>query len=574
LYGCYIIGLNAYTLYPKEAPLMSAVTGDDLRQAFVSGARYLELYRDAVNSLNVFPVPDGDTGTNMLLTMRAALERCSQEPYAAAGEAIGDLADGAFWGARGNGGVILSQFLRGFAEGSKDVVAYDAADIARALSRARDAAYGAVGQPVEGTMLTVIHSMSERAGEMAVQGGELSARGLWSAAYDASKDALARTPDMLPVLREAGVVDSGGMGILVIWGGALCHLTGMADEELRAVLDGFVSVGRAGQEEMDRAFLDAIEEVQWGYCTQFIITGEELSPDLIRQRLNEMYESAVIVGDDRNVRVHLHALDPGPPLSYGASMGRLSHIEIQNMTDQNVDFVSGHREAGAPAVQPPTALAVIAVVSGEGLAQLFRDTGCSVVVSGGQTMNPSVGELMDAVRSANAGQTIILPNNKNIVVSAEQACAGKPDLHVIPSDTVPQGVAALLAFNPEDSLEANLDSMRGALDGVSTIEVTRAVRDSTVGGVAVRMGQFIGLVDGDLKVAAESPEQALGQSLDTAGLSRDAVVTLYLGEDAAQKDAEAIATSIVNSMETAYPGIQIDVVNGGQPHYHYLASVE
>ena len=554
---------------------MTAITGDDIREAFTAGTRYLEWYRDAVNSLNVFPVPDGDTGTNMLLTMRAALERCSQQRYATAGEAIGDLADGAFWGARGNGGVILSQFLRGFAQGSKGLDVYGESDLARALSNARIAAYGAVGQPVEGTMLTVIRSLSECADGLLAQNAGINPRELWSSAFAAGREALAKTPEMLPVLREAGVVDSGGMGILVLWGGALSYLTGMAEDTLKTSLDGFTAVGQTGAVEMDRAFLEAIEEeVQWGYCTQFIITGEELAPDYIRQHLTETYQSAVIVGDDRNVRVHLHALDPGPPLSYGASIGQLSHIEIQNMTDQNVDFVSGHREAQAPAVRPPTALAVIAVVAGKGLAQLFRDTGCSVVVSGGQTMNPSVGELLGAVQSANAGQTIILPNNQNVVVSAEQACAGKPDLHVIPSNTVPQGVAALLAFNPEDSLESNLDSMRGALDGVSTIEVTRAVRDSTVGGVAVRMGQFIGLVDGDLKVAAESPEQALGQSLDTAGLSPDAVVTLYLGEDAAQKDAEAIATSIVNSMETAYPGIQIDVVNGGQPHYHYLASVE
>ena len=212
---------------------MSAVTGDDLRQAFVSGTRYLELYRETVNSLNVFPVPDGDTGTNMLLTMRAALERCSQEPYAAAGEAIGDLADGAFWGARGNGGVILSQFLRGFAEGSNDVVAYDAADIARALSYARIAAYGAVGQPVEGTMLTVIRSLSECSDGLLAQNAGINPRELWSSAFAAGREALAKTPEMLPVLREAGVVDSGGMGILVLWGGAFAYLTGMADEELR-----------------------------------------------------------------------------------------------------------------------------------------------------------------------------------------------------------------------------------------------------------------------------------------------------------------------------------------------------
>ena len=545
---------------------MTGISGDDIKEAFASGTRFLEMYREMVNALNVFPVPDGDTGTNMLMTMRAALERCSQETFATAWEAIDALADGAFWGARGNGGVILSQFLRGFAEGSKDLNSYSGADLGRALSRAKDAAYRAVGQPVEGTMLTVVRSLSECADRILEQDAGQDAKDLWSAAFTAGRDTLSRTPDMLPVLREAGVVDAGGMGILVIWGGALCYLTGMGDEELRAALDiGYVGDLPTSRDAMDRAFLEAIEEVQWGYCTQFIIAGGELSPDAIRQRLSEMYESAVIVGDSRNVRVHLHALDPGPPLSYGASIGQLSHIEIQNMTEQNIEFVSGHREP-----QPPTQLAVVAVVAGDGLGQLFRETGCSVVVSGGQTMNPSVGELLDAVQAANAEHTIILPNNKNIVVAAEQACAGKPDLHVIRSTTIPQGVAALLTFNPEDSLDANLSAMRGALRGVTTIEVTRAVRDSTVGGVEVAMGQYIGLVDGDLDVAGGSPERALRQSLDRAGLSSDHIVTLYLGEDAVQEDAE----TLVRLLESEFPGIQIDLVYGGQPHYHYLASME
>ena len=544
---------------------MTVISGSDIREAFASGTRWLESYREAVNSLNVFPVPDGDTGTNMLLTMRASLERASQGGYASASEAIGELADGAFWGARGNGGVILSQFLRGFAQGSKGIESYEGSDLALALAEAETAAYGAVGQPVEGTMLTVIRSMAECAREAVAATGELDARELWAAAFAAARAALTRTPDMLPVLREAGVVDSGGMGILVLWGGALSHLTGLSDEELKSHLDGFAIVGQAGADEMDRAFLEAIEEVEWGYCTQFIITGEQLSPDQIRQHLSGMYESAVVIGDEHNVRVHLHALDPGAPLSYGASVGQLSHIEVQNMTEQNVDFVSGHRDA-----RPPTQLAVVAVTAGDGLIRLFGDIGCSVVVSGGQTMNPSVGELLDAVQSANAENTILLPNNKNIVVSAEQASAGRSDLHVIPSKTVPQGVAALLAFNPEDSLSSNLHSMLAALDAVTTVEVTRAVRDSTVGGVEVAGGQFIGLVDGELEVATETPEEALRLSLEEAGISADLVVTLYLGEDGVQEDANVL----VSSLESDFPGVQIDMVFGGQPHYHYLASVE
>ena len=545
---------------------MTAITGDDIKEAFTTGARYLELYRESINALNVFPVPDGDTGTNMLLTMRSALERCSQDGYATAEDAIGDLADGAFWGARGNGGVILSQFLKGFADGSVGLGSYGGPDLGRALAGAQTAAYGAVGQPVEGTMLTVIRSLAEHVRERLQETPGSDSRDLWQSAFAAGRDALAQTPDMLPVLREAGVVDAGGMGILVLWGGALCHLVGMKDEELKAVLDiGYVPNVETGRDEMDSAFLEAIEEVEWGYCTQFVITGEGLSPDGIRQHLSESYQSAVIIGNDRNVRVHLHALDPGPPLSYGASVGQLSHIEIQNMTEQNVDFVSGHRES-----RPASPLAVVAVAAGDGLSQVFRETGCAVVVSGGQTMNPSVAELVEAVQVANAGETILLPNNKNIVVSAEQAQARIPNLHVVPTTTVPQGVAALLSFNPEGSLESNLDSMERALSEVITIEVTHAVRDSAVGGIDVSEGQMIGLVDGDLTVTSDSPEETLRQCLEAAGFSEDVVVTLYLGEDGNQQDAEAL----VSELEGRAPGVHIDMVYGGQPHYHYLASIE
>ena len=545
---------------------MTAITGDDIMGAFTTGARYLELYRESINALNVFPVPDGDTGTNMLLTMRSALERCSQDGYTSAGEAIGDLADGAFWGARGNGGVILSQFLKGFADGSASLDSYEGPDLGRALAGAQTAAYSAVGQPVEGTMLTVIRSLAEHVQERLQETPGSDSRGLWQSAFAAGRDALARTPDMLPVLREAGVVDAGGMGILVIWGGALCHLVGMEDEELKAVLDiGYVPNVETGRDEMDSAFLEAIEEVEWGYCTQFVISGEGLSPDGIRQHLSESYQSAVIIGNDRNVRVHLHALDPGPPLSYGASVGQLSHIEIQNMTEQNVDFVSGHRET-----RPASKLAVVAVAAGDGLARLFRETGCAAVVSGGQTMNPSVAELVEAVEAANAHETILLPNNKNIVISAEQARDRIPNLHVVPTTTVPQGVAALLAFNPEGSLESNLSSMEQAMGEVVTIEVTRAVRDSIIGGVDVEEGQMIGLVDGDLTIASESPEETLRLSLEAAGISSDMVVTLYLGEEGGQDDAEAL----VSELEARVAGVQVDLVYGGQPHYHYLASIE
>ena len=543
---------------------MPTLTGHDLRQAFAAATGCLERHRDAINALNVFPVPDGDTGTNMLLTMRSAMEQCPAVDEPTTGEVAAGLADGAFWGARGNSGVILSQFLKGFAEAFKDTHVCSGTDLARAFDQATDAAYRSVARPVEGTMLTVIRALSESAKEKLDQDADLLS--LWEDAFLAGRAALEGTPDQLPVLREAGVVDAGGMGVVVIMGGALCYWTG-SDEELveRAVAAGYVDSAAATNTGVDSDYLDALAETYWGYCTQFLISGESLSPETLRQHLAAMSDSAVVVGDESRVRVHVHALDPGPALSYGTSLGQLSQIDIQNMSQQNRAFVAGHRKPGSgPDV------AVVAVVPGDGLASLYREAGCHAVVSGGQSMNPSVRDLMEAVEAAAGGETIILPNNKNVVAAANQAVATNPHLHVVPTNTVPQGVAALLAFNPEESLEHNLGSMQAALAGVVSIEVTKAVRQVTLGGVEVTEGEYISLLDGDLAASGDSPEAALQSVLEMAGLSSDKVVTMYVGADAHLAEAEVMQ----QQLETQNPGMQVDVVYGGQPHYHYLASVE
>ena len=544
---------------------MNQLDADDLRQAFLAATRCLEDYRDVINALNVFPVPDGDTGTNMLLTLRSATERFEQSPATTVADVAAEIADGAFWGARGNSGVILSQFFKGFAEGLRGNETCGGADLTRVFHLATEAAYKSVGHPVEGTMLTVIRSLSQAAQEKLAQ-GEDDARSLWETAFLASKEALYRTPSQLSVLREAGVVDAGGMGIVVIVGGALSYLSGQDQVDLG--VEGYVDVSQipASVAKVDSDYLDTTEEALWGYCTQFLIAGQGLEPEEVRERFTEMADSAVVVGDDRYVRVHIHAPDPGPALSYGVSLGDISEINIENMNQQNREFVAGHRSR-----EEAPALAVVAVAPGEGLTRLFRENGCATVVSGGQTMNPSILQLRDAAQVAGAQDVIILPNNKNIVAAAEQAASVENShLHVVPSRTVPQGVAALLAFNPEETLEHNLKAMHQVLDGVVTVEVTQAIRATTLGGVSVAAGQYLGLLDGELAAVGETPEMALHSGLAQVGLASDQVVTLYWGADTPQEQAE----TEVRQLEEQVPGIQVDLVYGGQPHYHYLASVE
>lgn len=544
---------------------MSYLTADDLRQAFAAATQALELHREAINALNVFPVPDGDTGTNMLLTMRSAMERCPTAADSTLAEVVGGLADGGFWGARGSSGVILSQFLSGFAQALEEKEVCRTADLAQAFSQATDAAYQAVGQPVEGTMLTVIRSLSSSAQQE--EGGIASdPRVLWEKAFHAGQDALDATPEQLEVLREAGVLDAGGMGVVVIMGGALAHLNGRDDGQVAmAVARGYTGPSAAEGAGIDAHYLDSLSETQWGYCIQFVIAGEDLMPDSIRRQFVNLSQSAVVVGGVRNVMVHVHGMDPETSLSLGASFGQIDQIQIEDMNLQHEQFAAGLNIAATGGD-----LAVIAVSCGDGLDTLFREIGCAAVIRGGQTMNPSVREILEAVRSAGAKETIILPNNPNVIAVAEQAARVNLGVYVVPTDSVPRGVTAILAFNPEISVENNLVSMNSALAGIVTIEVTKAVRPTTVDKLEVATGQYISLLEGKIVTAGESPEQVLESALALAGMSPDHVVTLYLGEEANRGNAQALS----QRLEQQHPGIQVDLVDGGQPYYHYLASVE
>lgn len=547
---------------------MDHLQGQELKNAFSAATGCLEKFRDSINALNVFPVPDGDTGTNMLLTMRSAVqsveETCPDSQDNSVAAVSSALAHGAFFGARGNSGVILSQFFKGFSDALADKDFLTAGDLSLAFKLASEGAYRSVGNPVEGTMLTVIKRASE-----AAQDSRGDLLNVWEVAYMASIEALARTPEQLPVLREAGVVDAGGFGIVVLIGGILRAIsdpksTGIDLSELSR-FEG--EIRQSGS--IKPGFLDATLEEDWGFCTQFIIgsvNGQALDLDQVRSHFQETAVSTVVVGDEHNVRVHIHIEDPAPAIEYAESMGTVTDVNIENMDSQNQRFAASAHPA--PAGGP--ALALLPVAQGDGLAHLFRDSGCAGVIEGGQTMNPSVQQILDAARDTGAAEVIVLPNNSNIVLAAEQAAATEPSIHVVPTTSVPQGVAALLAFNPEGPWQDNVAAMTAVLAEVRSVEVTAAVRGASINGMEVAEGQYIGLLDGELSVTEDDPEQALRSALNLAGLSGDAIVTVYCGAGKSPSDA----TVVSEELEKEYPGIQVDLIEGGQPHHHYLASVE
>ena len=564
---------------------MDQLRGQDLKRAFAEATQCLGEHRDAVNALNVFPVPDGDTGTNMFLTMRSAVQEaeraCPGGRYYSVAAVSSALAQGAFFGARGNSGVILSQFFKGFSDALDGKESLAAPDLALAFKMASEASYRSVGEPVEGTMLTVVRMASEAvAGAVSMPAGSGSdgpagdLLDLWKSAFQASQDALDQTPQQLPVLKEAGVVDAGGLGIVVLLGGVLRSLYGDGppgvDLSALSRYYGALNEGFSGG-LVKTGYLETASEQDWGYCTQFIISGTGLDPDQVRDHFQETALSTVVAGDSRHLRVHVHVEDTGPALSYAESLGVLSEISIENMDNQ------AHGFATTPAlVQPKTGqpegspLALLPVTRGKGLAQLFLDLGCAAVIEGGQTMNPSVQQILEAARGTRAKDVIVLPNNGNVVLAAEQAAAAESSIHVVPTRNVPQGVAALLAFNPEDEWQANINAMTAALAQVASVEVTTAVRGVEIGGVEIIEGRSIGLLEGRVVAAEDTPESALRAALDQAGLSSGAIVTIYYGAGGQASAAESVAASL----ETGFPGIQVDLVDGGQPNYQYLASVE
>ena len=530
----------------------NSYTGRDLQQMLEAALGWLEKAVPDIDALNVFPVPDGDTGTNMFLTLRSTLE--AAPPAKEVGPVIQGMARGALMGARGNSGVILSQFVKGLAQTMEGKAQFSGQDFAQALTEASTLAYKAISRPVEGTMLTVIRDAAQAAQGVAAHDPSLAS--VLEAATAAARDSVARTPALLPVLAQAGVVDAGGQGIYTILEGALRHLrgTGVTTPTPQVIPSSIPVLPR-----------ETVEEATYGYCTEFLVEGANLDPDRVRRKLEKKGDSLMVVGDNKTVRVHIHALDPGKVLSYAASQGTLHHVQIRNMDEQHRAYLE-LRQSRTPA--PP--LATVAVASGEGLARVFQSLGASAIVPGGRTMNPSTQEILRAVEAIPSQQVILLPNNPNVIPAARQAASlTQKRLEVVPTESIPQGVAALLALNYEVELDSNLQAMEEARKRVKAIEMTRAVRASRYGKLEVKKGQPIAFLDGELVDTAPSFPALLQKLLPRLGRDQGEVATVYFGADTKLAQAEELARLLRRS----FPG-EVEVVEGGQPHYNYIISLE
>ncbi len=530
--------------------------GRDLNGMFSAATRWLERSAQSINALNVFPVPDGDTGINMLLTMRAATEEASRNSTGGAAAVAQAMARGSLMGARGNSGVILSQIFRGLAHGLDNKRTFSAHDFANALAESADFAYKGVTKPVEGTILTVIREAAAAA-QAKSSSNNTDMLSVMETVVEEAKASVARTPSLLPVLRQAGVVDAGGQGLYVVFEGALRYLRGEPAEAEPAETAPVAAPIIAAQKPDEKA--------QYGYCTEFLLHGKTLDPEAIRDKLTTLGESVLVVGDASMIRVHLHTFDPGVALSYAAALGNLQQVKVENMDDQHQDFLAAKQQ------QPIGNVSTIAVASGEGLIQVFYSVGATIVVSGGETMNPSVQELLQAVESAHSDRVVILPNNANIAMAACQVPGlTKKKVEVVPTETIPQGIAALLVFNYEADLETNVAAMKAALSTVHSGEVTTAVRSMSLDGMTVKEGQAIAFLDGALVFADDSVPQVVHKLLDKADVGQAGLVTVYYGADTEQAEAERIGESV----REKYPALEVEVVAGGQPHYNYIISVE
>ena len=533
---------------------VTACDGQLWRQLLEAGTNWLERHTAAINSLNVFPVPDGDTGTNMVLTMKSALQELYQSPQDSVGAVAHTVSHGALMGARGNSGVILSQLLRGLAKGLDHKETFGAKDFAGAWVEASATAYKAVMKPVEGTILTVSKDVASAAMSAAAEMEDLVC--LFCRIVEEAKQSVARTPSLLPVLHDAGVVDAGGQGLLTVLEGMMRFMRGETAETIAALHTPHVISARTGE---------------YGYEVQFVLEGNTLDLDSIRETIDRMGESTLVVGDSQIIRVHVHTPEPGAPLTYAVQLGSLSQVTVDNLSLQAEKFMSVGRTGIAKALEHTASIAVVAVSPGSGLSRVFESLGASAIVAGGQTMNPSTEEVLRAVQCLAVNEVIILPNNGNILMTARQVGElTQKTVRVVGSRTTPQGIGALLAFNYQADLETNVGIMEQAAQNVRTVEVTTAVRSAQLNGLKVEEGQIIALCDGALSVSGQDVDAVVKAALAQAGAEDSEIVTLYYGGNTTKGNAE----SLVRELSTLYPGLEFELVEGGQPHYHYIISLE
>nr|WP_220127181.1 DAK2 domain-containing protein [Halobacillus locisalis] len=540
----------------------------------LQGAHHLTKNSQMIDALNVFPVPDGDTGTNMNLSMTSGAEEVKTVGENHAGVVSQALAKGLLMGARGNSGVILSQIFRGFSKAVEEKETLTTQDLAGALQGGVTTAYKAVMKPVEGTILTVAKDSAEASVELAEQNSEIIP--FMEGVVAAAKESLKRTPELLPVLKEVGVVDSGGQGLLTIYEGFLANLKGEAlpDIEETVSMDDMVN---AEHHKLAQDFMKT-EDIEFGYCTEFMVKFEDdklkenpYDDESFRQQLSNYGDSLLVVSDDELVKVHVHAEHPGEALTLGQQFGSLINMKIENMREQHTSIV-GEKKDVKKKPEAKAEYGIVTVAMGDGIKKLFESLGATVVIQGGQTMNPSTQDLSEAIKEAHAKKVLILPNNKNIIMAADQAAEiAEEEVSVIKTKTIPQGMSALLGFNPEADLASNTEEMTSLMSEVKTGQITYAVRDTQIEGMTIEKGHYMGIADG--KISATDKDQLtaaktlLNQLIDE---DEDEIITIIVGEDVDDKEVSDLEEYI----EETYEDLEVEVHQGGQPIYSYIFSVE
>ena len=532
----------------------------------LNGAVMLARKKNELNDLNVFPVPDGDTGTNMLMTLKSAVREMSTVESESISKMCEALSRGSLKGARGNSGVILSQIFRGFYQGIQGKDEITAKEFAEAMHSSVTTAYRAVMKPREGTILTVCKACGAGAVDAAKSSDDVME--VMEQAISDGEDMLEKTPEMLDVLKQAGVVDAGGAGLLVIYRGYLASLRG---EKLLGTLEEIIEADTqsAGQSAASQSEL----EIEFGYCTEFFITDiiDNVNDDDVSRLTNRLQligDSVVVVSDADLIKVHVHSDMPGKVLQYALRLGALSDIKIDNMREQHSEL---HDYSTHGAAKERTQSEVVCVTAGEGLAAVFNDLGAAFLVEGGQTMNPSTEDILAAVQKANADNVIILPNNSNIIMAAQQAAKiAECEVRVIPTKTIPQGVAAMLGYEPANDIDTNAQNMEGMIDGVLTGQITYAVRDSKFDGKKIKEGDIMGIADGTIKAVGKDVHDCAVELAQDMMHEDAEIVTIYYGEDTAEKDAFRLAKELGEK----YKDADFEVYYGGQPLYYYIISVE
>lgn len=554
---------------------IKVLDGKRFAEMVIQGANHLAANANYVDALNVFPVPDGDTGTNMNLSMSSGAKEVKNNVQEHIGKVGSALAKGLLMGARGNSGVILSQLFRGFAKAIESKPSITAVEFAAALDAGVGTAYKAVMKPVEGTILTVAKDAAKHAVAAAKTHDDLI--GLMEEVLKEAKASLNRTPDLLPVLKEVGVVDSGGQGLVFVYEGFLAELKGEKLPDSPSAMPNMNELVSAEHHKSVQSHMNT-EDIEFGYCTEFMVRLEGNNPfseEDFRQDLSRFGDSLLVISDEEVVKVHIHSEHPGEVLSYGQKYGNLINMKIENMRQQHSNIVGETSTPLRTDVSKSKAkkqeYGVVAVSMGTGIADLFRSIGANAVIEGGQTMNPSTEDIVKAIKEVNAHKVIILPNNKNIIMAAEQAAqVAEEEVIVVPSKTVPQGMTALLSFNPSADSSSNKEAMTEAMQHVKTGQLTFAVRDTSIDGLEISTGDFMGIADGKIVLKDQDKGKAAKELLSKMLDEDSEILTILKGEDASEKDV----ASIVEFVENEFKDVEIEVHNGEQPLYAFIFAIE